>query len=817
MSQTEDLDYIIGEIQAVFFENPTNYYKVMQISVEETNTMYSEKKIVVTGNFVSVQEGTAYQFNGHLVEHAKYGLQFQVQSVEPVKITSKNGLVRYFSSSQFPGIGKTLASRIVEVLGSQAIYVILTEPERLKEVKGLSKKLRTMLVELIQEDQGSQRVIMQLSEWGFSSSLAARIYEKYRDQAVDVIEENPYQLVREIEGFGFKRADQLAAKMDLAYDSPKRLAGALNYCLYEICYRSGNTYVEADQLVQVATDQVNLGLYQDRVPAQAVQDTLDQMLEEGLLICPEGSTRVALPHLFLQEETIARRLTDMIASPLGQDLAHEAIDRAIDQVEIEWNLKYGHAQKQAIKEALQSKFYVLTGGPGTGKTTVLKGIVAVYAQLKNLSLAEEDYLEDSFPIALAAPTGRAAKRMSEVIGLPASTLHRLLGLTKDESDEGVEGIGQMLEADLLIVDELSMVDTWLAYQLLESIPPYMQVIFVGDEDQLPSVGPGQVLADILRAQVAPARELDEIFRQSDDSSITELAHQIKQGLLSPDLTRQHADRSFIKAQSAQIAEIVAQIAERAVAKDYLLCDVQVLAPMYKGEAGIDHINEVLQERLNPNPDNQRREVVYFEKIFRVGDKVLQLQNQAEKNVFNGDMGEIVAIFFAKETASKADEIVVAFDEVEVTYTRTDWKQLTLAYCTSIHKAQGSEFPIVILPLVHQHQRMLKRNLVYTAITRAKQSLIMCGEEAAFAHAIQHQGASRQTQLYDFLLIRAGKESPANQKEAIASELKQPPREAASKAETPDLDQGPKRLTPDLVASQAIDPMIGMDGLSPYDF
>ncbi|OYW72414.1 MAG: recombinase RecD, partial [Aerococcus viridans] len=438
----------------------------------------------------------------------------------------------------------------------------------------------------------------------------------------------------------------------------------------------------------------------------------------------------------------------------------------------------------------------------------------------------------------------------EMIRLPASTIHRLLGLTGEEDDsEDGEVAGMQLETDLLIIDEMSMVDTWLAYKLLSSVPSFMQVIFVGDKDQLASVGPGQVLADLLSSQTVKTRELDEIYRQKNQSTIVQLAHQIKQGIVPKDLMMNQRDRSFFEVQANQIADLVAIVAKRAVDKGYQKRDVQVLAPLYKGQAGINHINERLQAVLNPNDDGKRRELVYFEQTFRVGDKVLQLKNQAEKNVFNGDLGEIVAIFFAKESTNKVDQIVVQFDEVEVTYERNDFNEITLAYCTSIHKSQGSEFPIVIVPLVPQHHRMLKRNLLYTGITRAKQSLIMCGEPQAFQTAIQNVDASRQTQLKDFLMEVV--DIDERMATAVATEIEEKDattakNQAESRAETTsdgDLAENSSPgtgdateehvyqevaansdsavedfcLTADLVLSHSIDPMIGMEGIKPEDF
>ena len=804
---TTERDYIIGEIKATFFENPNNYYRVMKIRVDETNTMYSEDEIVVTGVFAEIQEGTTYQFKGQLVDHPKYGIQFKCETYERQKITSREGLQRFLSSDQFPGIGKTLAKRIVTQFGEETIDIILNSPDRLQEIKGLTKKKRVMLHDLLESQQGNEQVFIQLAEMGFSNQLAAKIHAQYHNDAIEIIEENPYALIEDINGFGFKRADELAMHLEFPPDSQVRITGAIIYKLDEICMQSGNTYVEYDGLADQVSELLSEGQVQ-RIEPDLVKTILDEMSELGKIIITEGH-KVALPSLYYAEAGIAAKLNHMQQDRYQPEYPNCNLDDEIGTLEEELNIRYGNAQKAAIREALMNKVFVLTGGPGTGKTTVLNGIVQLYSKLNDLSLDADDYEPGGFPIALAAPTGRAAKRMSEMISLPASTIHRLLGLTGEEDEtEEWGGNGQQLEADLLIIDEMSMVDTWLANQLLERIPPFMQVIFVGDKDQLPSVGPGQVLSDIIRSQTVKTRELDEIYRQDDESTIVTLAHNIKQGIVPGNLTINQSDRSFMVSDTNHLAPLVSAIAKRAIEKGYDKRSVQVLAPMYRGRAGIHALNEQLQFALNPNNEGTKREVSYFEQTFRVGDKVLQLKNQPEDNVFNGDVGEIVAIFRANETESKVDEIVVAFDDVEVTYERKDWNQITLAYCTSIHKSQGSEFPIVILPLVKQFQRMLQRNLIYTAITRAKQSLVLIGDPDAFVMAIQNVTEHRDTQLFEFLLEANHLDSDEvfvgnDETSVIDKEIEE--------------DDGPKILTAAHIINQQIDPMIGMEGLTPYDF
>ncbi|EUJ17635.1 Putative helicase, RecD/TraA family protein [Listeria aquatica FSL S10-1188] len=430
---------------------------------------------------------------------------------------------------------------------------------------------------------------------------------------------------------------------------------------------------------------------------------------------------------------------------------------------------------------------VLTGGPGTGKTTVIKGIVELFSELHGVSLDPHAYKDgDAFPVLLAAPTGRAAKRMSESTGLPAMTIHRLLGMNgqEDLSDDSERAI----EGRLLIVDEMSMVDIWLANQLFRALPSHIQVILVGDEDQLPSVGPGQVLRDILRSEIAPTVELTDIYRQKDGSSIIQMAHDIKAGFLPADFTKNSKDRSFFHCSVNQIAEVVDQVVQNAKEKGFRARDIQVLAPMYRGPAGINVLNRNLQEIFNPNDSGKRKEISYGDVKYRVNDKVLQLVNQPEKNVFNGDIGEIVSMQYAKENTEKQDMITVQFDQTEVSYYKQEFNQLTHAYCCSIHKAQGSEFPIVIMPVVRSYYRMLRRDLLYTGVTRSQQFLILCGEEEAFRMGVERvNDTSRKTTL----------ESRLVSEEDLA-------RQSSLKILTTE------NLT-------EIDPMIGMNEISPYEF
>lgn len=731
---------ITGSVQAIFFENQRNFYKVMLIKIQQTNLPIKEKEIVVTGSFGQIQEGEVYQFFGQLVNHPKYGQQFQVESYQQAQPTSFNGLVTYFSSDRFPGIGRKTAEKIVETLGENAIEQILADATVLKEIPSLNEKKRQMIVNTILANHGMDQVIVGLSQYGFGSQLSFAIYQKYKNDALNVIENNPYQLVEDIEGIGFKRADHLASQLEIAADSPKRLRAAILHQILQQSLEQGDTYVQAQDLMEQT-----LRLLEDSRPIEILPEQLAQVIielvEEGAI--SQDEMRLYENSLFFAEYGIANSIARLLSRKKEIQYPIEKIEKAIRKVEKRLGIQYGASQISAIKAAIQSPLFILTGGPGTGKTTVVNGIVQVFAELNDLDLQVHKYTETTFPILLAAPTGRAAKRMNETTGLPSGTIHRLLGLNGKEKKPLVDV--RELEGGLLIVDEMSMVDTWLANMLFKAIGNQMQVILVGDKDQLPSVGPGQVLHDLLAIEELASHELNEIYRQGEGSSIIPLAHEIKVGQLPNDLLLKKADRSFIACQANQIEEAIAQIVKRAKEKGFTAQDIQVLAPMYRGIAGIDALNQMMQSIFNP-PQPNKKEVYFNEVCYRIGDKVLQLVNAAELNVFNGDMGVIVGINYAKDTEDKVDELIIQFDSQEVTYPRNEWQQITLAYCCSIHKSQGSEFKMVILPMVRQYSRMLQRNLLYTAVTRSKEILILLGEVQAFVSCVQNEAANRLTTL-----------------------------------------------------------------------
>lgn len=809
----EEEFYLLGELKAVFYENPSNFYKVLLIEVQEKNFPLDKDEMVVTGNFGEMTSDTEYRFSGKIVDHPKYGKQFQSISYEREKPTGKNGVISFLSGDRFPGIGVKTAERIVDDLGESAIDLIIKDPDSLKAVSGLNSKKRTMIYDVLLQTQGTEKILIELANYGFTNNQAAAILHFYQTKALEVLKENPYQLIEDIEGIGFRRADEWAEEMNVPPDDKNRIKGALLASLQEISLSNGDTYAESNELMDKAV-QLMESSQRFVIHDDLLIESLMELIQEMRMI--EDQSRFSLPSLYFSEEGIASNIDRLLKK--NTEIRYPGVDikKELLKTQKELEIHYDETQTHAIEQAITTSLFILTGGPGTGKTTVLNGIVRLFCELNDIPVDYQDYQKGVYPIIMAAPTGRAAKRMNETTGIPSSTIHRLLGLTGQEN-QNEEIYTQELEGKLLIIDEASMVDTWLMNRLMKSIPAGMQVILVGDKDQLPSVGPGQVLFDLLSSKVIPHSELSQIYRQSDDSSIIPLAHEIKNGVLPASFMQNQPDRSFFSCRAAQIEPLIRKVVEKASAKGYTSKDIQVLAPMYKGAAGINALNEMMQEILNPNPGKKRREVHYFDVVYRVRDKVLQLVNLPEWNVFNGDMGEITSIQFAKETEDKVDELTILFDKVEVTYKKNEWNKFSLAYCCSIHKAQGSEFSMVILPMVRQYGRMLKRNLLYTAITRSKNKLILCGEQEAFVLAAENTGDLRKTMLVEKLVRSQESESVFKEKKPEDSVDEKPTISQKKKKEEPSKKMNGYTLTLELIKNNKVDPMIGMQEITPAQF
>jgi exodeoxyribonuclease V alpha subunit len=812
MTETDDQQYFVGTVKAIFFENPENLFKIFTIKVKKTNTDWDASDIVITGSFGQISEEEEYKFIGHLVDHPKYGKQFQAETYHHSQPSGRKELISFFSGDEFPGVGKKTAEKIVDKLGNNAIDKIMHDPKAL-DFLNLGEDKTKLVVDQIANSNQAEQTLFKLSNYGFGNVLSARIYQKYGANTLEKLNEDPYKLVLEIRGIGFKRADELAKQLGIPEDDPRRIKGALVQIVTNIINNTGDTYVDENELLRESLKTLR-SPQTDSSLEDKIKQSLADLVNSGTLIVEDH--RVYDKMVFDSEWAIAQSLKMITGSFAGTDWSEKEYQADLKKVEEQFKVQYDMSQQKAIKAAVSDSVFLLTGGPGTGKTTIINGIVAMYAKLNDATLdpASEDYA-----IALAAPTGRAAKNMSEATGLPAMTIHRLLGLTGTDDDESAE---PTLDCKLLIIDEMSMVDTWLFKTLITAVQPGTQVVLVGDRDQLPSVGPGQIFADLINSDVFSTSILTEIHRVDNDSNIIQLAHDINEGIVNQDIFENKGDRSFFNASSRNVPDAVSQIIKHSEKSGFNIADVQILAPMYRGTAGIDNLNSTIQDVVNPMGP-KRKEVSVGNVHYRIKDKVVYLVNSPEDNVFNGEIGIIVGIILAKENTDKVDKIVIDFDGNEVTLDRKDWNNIALAYCTSIHKAQGSEFEIVILPLVNEESRMLRRNLLYTAITRSKEKLVMLGDQSAFTRAIQDKSTQRNTTLLMRLSNVFKKPVESMTKEETheaASQVKtveNPTSEVKNEPEESSDQPTEQHLTLNMVMSNSIDPMIGMDNITPYDF
>jgi len=730
----DETGYIQGELMYTIFHNESEHFSIAKIKIHATNENYDEDEIVGKGYFSKLQEGMVYSFYGTFENHPKFGKQYNIHAYETYIPDTIDGLCAYLSSDLFYGIGKKTAQRIIDYLGQDAITKIIQNPDVVQTIPGLNKETGTSLAKTLQNNQGFEHIVVYFSKYDIGLKMSQKIYEQYKEEAIDILEADPYKYVFDIEGFGFQTADQIAKRRGLSMTHPNRIAAG---CLYVMEQSTQNGHVflpEEDCIAKV----LHL-LSTSELTADMILEGLETLNDAKKLIIEDE--RVFLPSLYYAEKGFINHLKRITEKDIESETTLADLMKIIGDIEETEALSYGKEQFSAIDQALHSKLMIITGGPGTGKTTVIKGILHAYATIHDTPYDINEYKEKSdYPFVLTAPTGRAAKRLTESTGLPATTIHRLLGWNgQDHFDKNEH---EPLTGKYLIIDEFSMVDIWLANQLFQAIPDDMQVLIVGDEDQLPSVGPGQVLTDLLSSSYLPYVRLTEVYRQQEGSKIIQLAHEIKNGTCSIESLNNDKDFSFINCRDFQVTEVITTVVKKAEAKGVDLRQMQVLAPMYRTQAGITEINRQLQEIINPKKQG-KREKKFKDAIYRVGDKVIQLVNQPEDGISNGDIGEIVAMFNANENVDKVEQIVIDFDGREIAYERKDYVNFMHAYCISIHKSQGSEFPIVILPVVPTYRRMLRKNLLYTAITRGKQSLIICGHKQAFLQGIQTQDTNKR--------------------------------------------------------------------------
>lgn len=698
-----------GIAERILFEASDSDYRVFRLHDESDDTTYT-----VTGHGTKPLVGDRLEVKGHWVQHKRYGRQFAADGWSRVIPESLDGIERFLGSGSVKGMGPALAHRVVAHFGKDTMEILEKAPQRLLEIEGIGPKKLAVITESFYEEKQINDIAYDLEQHGVAGRYAGRLLQKYGDDVKYVLTEEPYRMIHEIDGFGFKTADQIALAYGMDRQSPQRLGAGLAYVLQTMT-QNGHVCIPDAELVRRAA-------FLLQADALGLHDILQDTVDMGQLRTAdfEGTVYVYTPEAYEEEEYIADRIREMAAmKPLSMK-TH--VQLFLDRWQDSCHFELADKQREAVEKSLQSGMTVITGGPGTGKTTVVQTIIR---------LAEQEGLR----ILLCAPTGRAAKRLAETTQRKAKTIHRLLVpdgyVGKVQSFEYNET--KLLPADLVIVDEVSMLDMEMMYHLLNALKPQCRCILVGDADQLPSVGAGAVLHDVIASETVPVVRLDTIFRQKEGGRIVTNAHLINNGRLP--VVNEDLEFRFVEIETeADGATQISALYRSEVEETGDEFAVQVLSPMYKDPCGVDNLNQLIQERLNP-PVLGKGELKGRHMIFRVGDKVMQKHNDYEKGVFNGDIGQIFAV--------QHDMVYVRYPEQDVKYEGAEIDEITLAYAITVHKSQGSEYHTVIMALVNSHSIMLQRNLFYTAVTRAKRKVILVGTKRAVQTAVQNQRTSRR--------------------------------------------------------------------------
>ncbi|KUG29100.1 recd-like dna helicase yrrc [hydrocarbon metagenome] len=708
---------IAAEVQCItYYSEETNYLVARVKAKGEPGT------VSIVGSMAKLAPGEMVRLTGQWVEHPRFGRQFQVQSAVSSMPATVNGIRRYLASGQIKGVGGVLAERMVDMYGASVLDILENEPDKLLRVEGLGRKKLSGILSSWNEHREVRSLILFLQTFEISTGYAAKIFKLYGNEAIARLKANPYDLIYEIRGVGFRTADRMALKLGLDPGSRDRMEAAVVFALFTAS-EQGHLFFPAEDLYERIAAMLDDAA--DPITFESALAALEE--KKRIKTCPlpeqDIPRAVYLHHLYGYEREIADRLWGLVTHG-GSTGVLEKARALLPKIEAEAGLTLSEEQRRAVQTAIGEKVFVLTGGPGTGKTTITRMVVRALDKLGH-------------KVKLAAPTGRAAKRMSEATGYPAATLHRLLQYSADGSFAVSED--NKLKADALVVDEASMLDVRLCAQMLRAMPLTGRLILVGDVNQLPSVGPGNVLADILDSQAVPAERLTHIYRQAQQSLIVVNSHRVNSGQFPLQERDRPEDADFFwvemddpGAVKDKIVELVSERIPRSFGLDPVR-DIQVLSPMHKGEVGTMALNDALRARLNPAGP----EIVRGNAVFRLGDKVLQTRNNYEKDVFNGDLGLITAV------DPEEGELMVDFDGRDVAYDRTDLDELSPAYAVSVHKSQGSEYPAVVVPLLTQHYVMLRRNLIYTALTRARKLAVLIAPRRALAVGLGRSGSEKR--------------------------------------------------------------------------
>jgi exodeoxyribonuclease V alpha subunit len=726
---------LTGQIEKITFTNEETGFTIARVKVDGRH-----EPVTVVGSLMAPMAGEILDMRGEWANHPKFGRQFKVHEYKTRVPATVYGIRKYLGSGMIKGLGPAMAGRIVDKFGKKTLDIIDSDIQRLTEVAGIGQKRVDMIASAWDAQSEIRDVMLFLQSHGVSSGYAAKIFKQYGTRAVSMVKKNPYRLATDILGIGFLTADQIAAKLGFEKVSQLRVEAGILYVLQELS-GDGHVCYPYEPLISRCCDILDVG----REPvAQALGIlALDRRIaiediNESIEDYNENRKAVYLTRLYRAETDIARRLLSLVRA--ARSIRDIDSSRAIDWVQGRLSITLAENQRSAVLRATEDKVMVITGGPGTGKTTIINAVLKIYAELKTR-------------IMLAAPTGRAAKRMSEATGLEAKTIHRLLAYSLQKG--GFQrNEDQPLDCDILVIDEASMIDTTLMYHLLKAVPQTASLILVGDVNQLPSVGPGNVLNDIIASSAVPVVVLDKIFRQAKTSQIVVNAHRINAGQIPSTPTGRAADLQtdfyFIEQEDPEkILDIILELSRKRIPRHFgfdPLDDIQVLTPMHRGSLGAGNLNQKLQAALNPGAGGVTR----GETIFRLNDKVMQVRNNYDKDVFNGDIGRVSAIAWEKR------EVTVTIDGREVAYDFGDLDELVPAYAVSVHKSQGSEYPAVIVPIVTQHYVLLQRNLIYTAVTRGKDLVVIVGTRKALAIGINNDKTrQRYTRLKYRLMLCPG--------------------------------------------------------------
>ncbi len=728
------MEILKGSVERITYYNEESGYSVVKIKADKRYPTAEARDgtITVVGVMPEPGVGTNMQFDGSWVDDPRYDKQFRAEMTTPLMPTTEAGIVGYLSSGIVKGIGPKTAQKIVDYFGSETIDVLDRQPERLSEVPGLKRELAKILKIAWAENQAVRQTMIFLQGYGVSSKMATRIFQHYGSDTINKVKENPFALADEVFGIGFMRADEIARNMGLERDSQHRIRAGLHYALNQLA-KEGHVYMPRPALVEKAGQMLGIDNYELIEAVLGSEIFVNKLVGEKLEL-PDGGDieAVYLWSFYHAERSAAHRLRDLteFPSPITEEARTINWKAFLRDLAAENQIDLTDQQQGAVKAALTNKVSVLTGGPGTGKTTTLRMVIQALEEL-------------DFKFALASPTGRAAKRLSDATEHPASTIHRMLGYVPGEGF--VYDEDQPLDVDMLIVDEASMIDLLLFFDLLKALKPETHLMLVGDVDQLPSVGAGNVLRDVIESGIAHVTRLQMIFRQDENSHIVVNAHRINNGD-APYMDNNSKDFYFFGEEDpVRAAELIVDIVKNRLPNKFgvdPLDEVQVIAPMYRGPVGVHALNEALQKALNG--DQRVAEKQLGGRLFRAGDKVMQTRNNYDKEVFNGDIGRISGIDFEDQT------LEIVFDNQYVFYEFGEADELIHAYCISTHRSQGSEYPVVVMPLMTQHYMMLQRNLLYTAVTRAKKMVVLVGSRRAVHMAVQNNKVAER---YSGLLQR----------------------------------------------------------------